>query len=48
MKKYDIRIIGLDLKSDVIRHCNELSKKYGYEKLVFLEATLQIIRDVRK
>ena len=40
MKKYDIRIIGLDLKSDVIRHCNELSKKYGYEKLVFLEGNI--------
>lgn len=23
LKKYDIRIIGLDLKSEVIRHCNE-------------------------
>ncbi len=26
LKQYDIRIIGLDLKTDVIRHCNELSK----------------------
>ena len=40
MKKYDIRIIGLDLKTDVIRHCNELSKKYGYDKLVFLEGNI--------
>ena len=37
LKEYDIRIIGLDLKKDVIRHCNELSEKYGYEKLRFLE-----------
>ena len=36
LKNYDIRIIGLDLKEDVIRHCNELSRKYGYEKLEFL------------
>ena len=36
LKHYDIRIIGLDLKQDVIRHCNELAKKYGYEKLSFL------------
>ena len=36
LKGYDIRIIGLDLKTDVILHCNELAKKYGYEKLSFL------------
>ena len=36
LKGYDIRIIGLDLKTDVILHCNELVKKYGYEKLSFL------------
>lgn len=35
LKGYDIRIIGLDLKTDVILHCNELAKKYGYEKLTF-------------
>lgn len=40
LKKYDIRIIGLDLKTDVIRNCNELSRKYGYEKLTFLEGNI--------
>ena len=40
LKEYDIRIIGLDLKKDVIRHCNELSEKYGYEKLRFLEGDI--------
>jgi len=40
LKKYDIRIIGLDLKKEVIRRCNELSKKYGYEKLLFLEGDI--------
>ena len=40
LKSYDIRIIGLDLKSDVIRHCNELSQKYGYGKLMFLEGDI--------
>lgn len=32
----DVRIIGLDLKEEVIRHCSELAQKYGYEKLTFL------------
>lgn len=40
LKKYDIRIIGLDLKKDVIAHCSELAKKYGYEKLMFLEGDI--------
>ena len=40
LKQYDVRIIGLDLKTDVIRHCNKLSEKYGYEKLKFLEGNI--------
>ena len=36
LKKYDVRIIGLDLKKDVIAHCNQLKDDYGYEKLTFL------------
>lgn len=31
----DIRITGLDLKSDVIRHCNQLAVDYGYQNLQF-------------
>lgn len=40
LKHYDIRIIGLDLKKDVIENCNQLSEKYGYEKLKFLEGNI--------
>ena len=40
LQKYDVRIIGLDLKTDVIRHCNELGEKYGYKKLKFLEGNI--------
>ena len=40
LKSYDIRIIGLDLKTDVIRKCNELAKKYRYDKLTFLEGNI--------
>ena len=36
----DVRIIGLDLKKDVIRKCSELSRKYGYEKLTFLQGDI--------
>ena len=32
----DIRIIGLDLKEEVIDHCERLAREYGYEKLKFL------------
>ena len=32
----DIRIIGLDLKEDVIEHCDALAQDYGYDKLKFL------------
>lgn len=40
LQKYDIRIVGLDLKTDVIKHCNQLAEKYGYEKLKFLEGNI--------
>lgn len=39
-KGYDVRIIGLDLKKEVIAHCSQLGRKYGYEKLTFLEGDI--------
>jgi len=35
LQKRDIMVTGLDLKKDVIAHCNELAKKCGYDKLTF-------------
>ncbi len=35
LQKRDIWVTGLDLKKDVIAHCNELAKSCGYEKLQF-------------
>lgn len=40
LKSYDIKIIGLDLKTEVITHCNQLAEKYGYKKLKFLEGNI--------
>lgn len=35
LKEYPVRIIGLDLKQDVIDHCSRLAMQYGYEGLDF-------------
>jgi len=40
LKSYQINVIGLDLKSEVIQQCNILSKKYGYDNLHFLEGDI--------
>ena len=35
LRGYQVRIIGLDLKEDVIAHCEKLARAYGYEGLSF-------------
>lgn len=40
LQQYDVRIIGLDLKEDVIAHCSRLSEAYGYDKLKFYKGDI--------
>ncbi|MBQ9155823.1 MAG: SAM-dependent methyltransferase [Eubacterium sp.] len=41
LKGYPVRIIGLDLKKDVIRHCSRLASEYGYDHLHFFEGAIE-------
>lgn len=40
LKQYPLRVTGLDLKTDVIEHCNALAKRYGYDGLTFLQGDI--------
>lgn len=48
VKGYAVRIIGLDLKKDVIANCNALAVKYGYDKLTFLVGDIADYQGVNK
>lgn len=38
VKKVAAKIIGYDLKSDVVKNCNKIARKYGYDNLHFVVA----------
>lgn len=40
LKEYDVNIIGLDLKTDVIQKCSRLAESYGYNKLHFYQGDI--------
>ncbi len=40
MNGRDVEMIGLDLKKDVIAHCNRMAEKYGYTSLHFLKGDI--------
>ena len=35
LRHLPVNMIGLDLKADVIEHCNQVAQKYGYDRLRF-------------
>ena len=48
LKGLKANIKGLDLKKDVINHCNDLAKKCGYESLIFSTGDIAEYRDSKK
>lgn len=48
LKGLKANIKGLDLKKDVINHCNDLAKKCGYENLIFSTGDIAEYRDSKK
>ena len=45
---YDIHVIGLDLKEDVIDACNQLKEKYDYHDLMFLKGDIKEYNDMEQ
>lgn len=48
LQGYELQIVGLDLKEDVIHHCNQLAEQYGYEELKFLVGDIASYEGVTK
>ena len=48
LRGYPVRIIGLDLKTDVIEKCSRLAEQYGYEKLKFYPGDIASYEGVTK
>lgn len=40
LKRMEVRITGLDLKTDVIDKCNSLAQQYGYDDLQFYQGDI--------
>lgn len=45
VKKIECDILGMDLKEEVIDHCNEIAKKYGYHRLTFIKKDISEFKE---
>lgn len=45
LRGYQVRVTGLDLKEDVIKSCNELKCRYGYNDIEFLQGDIAAYED---
>lgn len=48
MNGYDVRMIGLDLKKEVIEHCQKLAQRFNYTDLTFLQGDIASYDGVRQ